>query len=217
MRSSLFQHCFRAWDIHYQTDTRGNAYKVIFSALLLSSPLIHSLSTIIFRLCTGHCQLNHHLSRIGLYPDGLRANVKYQKRWNTLSQSAPNIRRGNNICNKHSINLVLLFTPRKSSESWLLQSPQNCLCESQAYVYRFFFIRHSHYKASQSESAKLPYNNYSKYVRIQMMRRVAASVPVSLLLDWLTWRCSSFFLYVCFSLKNLFALKLIFLRCKLKS
>ena len=24
-----------------------------------------------FRLCTGHCKLNHHLSRLGLHPDGL--------------------------------------------------------------------------------------------------------------------------------------------------
>jgi len=29
------------------------------------------LSPIIFRLCTGHCKLNHHLSRIGLHRDGL--------------------------------------------------------------------------------------------------------------------------------------------------
>jgi len=26
---------------------------------------------VIFRLCTGHCHLNHHMSRIGLYPDWL--------------------------------------------------------------------------------------------------------------------------------------------------
>jgi len=39
-------------------------------ALLRSSLPIRSLS-LIFRLCTGHCKLNHHLSRIGLHPDGL--------------------------------------------------------------------------------------------------------------------------------------------------
>ena len=59
------------WDLRYQRDARGKAYKAIFPALLRSSLLIHFLSTIIFRLCTGHCQLNHHLSRIGLHPDGL--------------------------------------------------------------------------------------------------------------------------------------------------
>jgi len=69
--SALYQHCFQEWDIHYQTDTRGNAYKVIFPALQRSSLPIRSLSPIIFRLCTGHCKLNHDLSRIGLHPDGL--------------------------------------------------------------------------------------------------------------------------------------------------
>jgi len=69
--SALYQHCFQEWDIQYQTDTRGNAYKAIFPALLRSSLPVHSLSPIIFRLCTGHCTLNHHLSRIGLHPDGL--------------------------------------------------------------------------------------------------------------------------------------------------
>jgi len=71
MFSALYQHCFQEWDIQYQTDARGNAYKAIFPALLRSSLSIRSLSPIIFRLCTGHCKLNHHLSRIGLHPDGL--------------------------------------------------------------------------------------------------------------------------------------------------
>jgi len=71
MLSSLYLHCLHAWDIHYQTNTRGNAYKSIFPVLLRFSLPIHSLSTIIFRLCIGHCQLNHHLSRIGFHPDGL--------------------------------------------------------------------------------------------------------------------------------------------------
>jgi len=51
MFSALYQHCFQEWDIQYQTDTRGNAYKAIFPALLRSSPQIRSLSPI-FRLCT---------------------------------------------------------------------------------------------------------------------------------------------------------------------
>jgi len=67
----LYQHPFHAWEIQYQTDTRGKACKVIFPALLRSSLSTHSLSTIIFRLCTDHCHLNHHLSRIGFHPDGL--------------------------------------------------------------------------------------------------------------------------------------------------
>jgi len=71
MFSALYQHCFQEWDIQYQTDTRGNAYKAIFPALLRSSLPIRSLYPIIFRLCTSHCKLNHHLSRIGLHPDGL--------------------------------------------------------------------------------------------------------------------------------------------------
>ena len=67
----LYQHSFHAWEIQNQTDTRGNAYKVIFPALLRSSLSTHSLSAIIFRLYTGHCHLNHHISRIGLHPEGL--------------------------------------------------------------------------------------------------------------------------------------------------
>jgi len=67
----LYQHSFHAWEIQYQTDTRGNACKVIFPALLQPSLSTHSLSTIIFRLCTCHCHLNHHISRINLHPDGL--------------------------------------------------------------------------------------------------------------------------------------------------
>jgi len=73
--SSLYQHYFQEWDTHYQTDPRGKAYKDIFPALLRSSLPLHSLSPIRFRLCTGHCQLNH-LSRIGLHPDGLCAQCE---------------------------------------------------------------------------------------------------------------------------------------------
>jgi len=68
---ALYQHCFQEWDIQYQTDIRGNAYKAIFPTLLRSSLPIRSLCPIIFRLRTGHYKLNHHLSRIGLHPDGV--------------------------------------------------------------------------------------------------------------------------------------------------
>ena len=55
----------------YQTDIRGMHTKLSFLPVLRSSLSTHSLFTIIFRLCTGHCQLNHHMSRIGLHPDRL--------------------------------------------------------------------------------------------------------------------------------------------------
>jgi len=76
MFSSLYQHCFQEWNIQYQTDPKGNAYKDIFPVLLRSSLPLNSLSAILFRLYTGHCQLNHHLSRIGLHPDGLCAQCE---------------------------------------------------------------------------------------------------------------------------------------------
>ena len=76
MFSSLYQHCFQEWNTHYQTAIRGHAYKAIFSALLRSSLPLHSLSPILFRLCTGHCQLNHHLSRIGLHSEELCARCE---------------------------------------------------------------------------------------------------------------------------------------------
>ena len=41
----LYQHSFHAWEIQYQTDTRGHSYKIIFPALVRSSLLTHSLST----------------------------------------------------------------------------------------------------------------------------------------------------------------------------
>jgi len=71
MISFLYEHCFHAWNLHHQTDTKGNAYNAIFPFLLRSSLPIYSLSTVIFCLCPGHCKLNHHLSRIGHQPDGL--------------------------------------------------------------------------------------------------------------------------------------------------
>ena len=70
MLSFLYQQWFQAWEIHYQTEQRGNACKDIFPALQQFSLPIKSLSTIIFRLYTGHCQLNHHMSRIGFHPYG---------------------------------------------------------------------------------------------------------------------------------------------------
>jgi len=44
--------------------------------MLRSSLPIRSLFPIIFCLCTGHSKLNHHLSRIGLHPDGFCGQCK---------------------------------------------------------------------------------------------------------------------------------------------
>jgi len=59
------------WQNHYRTDTKGNAYKAIFPALSKPSLVNKNQHSTIFRLSTGHCQLNHHLFRIGLHSDGL--------------------------------------------------------------------------------------------------------------------------------------------------
>ena len=147
MFSSLYQHCFQKWDTHYQTDPRGKAYKDIFPALLRSSLPLHSLSPILSHLCTGHCQLNHHLSRIGFHPDYM-LGVKYPKRWTTLLKSAPNTWRREIVWNLHSTNSVFLFIPRKSSVAQLLQSLWKRLCEIQAFISRIYFTRFWHYKTS---------------------------------------------------------------------
>jgi len=89
MFSSLYQHCFQEWDTHYQTDPWGNALKAVFPALLRSSLPLHSLSPILFRLCTGHCQLNHHLSRFGFHPDGLCARCEIPKTMGHIIEVCP--------------------------------------------------------------------------------------------------------------------------------
>jgi len=72
MLPALSNLCFELRQHHCITHSKGNAYKAIFPTLSKQS-LVHNQphSPTIFRLCTGHCRLNHHLFRIGLHPDGL--------------------------------------------------------------------------------------------------------------------------------------------------
>ena len=68
----ISEHCFKLWENHYRTDTKGSACKAIFPSL--SKPSLvnkNQHSTTIFRLRTGHCQLSDHIFRIGLHSDGL--------------------------------------------------------------------------------------------------------------------------------------------------
>ena len=70
----ISEHCFKMWENHYRTDTKGNAYKAIFPTLSKPSLVNKTQHSTIFRLSAGHCQLNHHLFRIGLHSDGLCDN-----------------------------------------------------------------------------------------------------------------------------------------------
>jgi len=54
-----------------RTFTTRPTQEEMLPVLLRSSLPIRYLSTNVFRLCTGHCQLKHHLSRIGFHPDEL--------------------------------------------------------------------------------------------------------------------------------------------------
>ena len=137
----LYQHSFHALELQYQTETRGNAFKVIFPALLRSSLSAHSLSIIIFRLCTGHCHLNHHMSRIGLYPDWLCDQCEMPETVeHVIEVLVPNSQRRDDVWNTQSKILAFIFPPQKSSVAQLLRRMWKLLCESQAYVYRFSLL-----------------------------------------------------------------------------
>ena len=90
MFSALYQRCFQEWDIQYQTDTRGNAYKAIFPALVRSSLPIRSF-LLLFSVCalvTANWTIICHA--LAFTVTGSVASVKYLKRWNTWSKSVPN-------------------------------------------------------------------------------------------------------------------------------
>jgi len=134
MFSALYQHCVQEWDIQYQTDTRGNAYKAIFPALLQSSLPIRSLSPIIFRLCTGHCKLNHHLSRLGLHPDGLCGQCEVPETVEHVIEVCPKYLTARKRLKLALNQLGISFHTPEILRSTAAAKVVKRLCESQAYV-----------------------------------------------------------------------------------
>ena len=62
------QYCVEQWDIPYYQIETGTQYKTFQPSVLepLPSNANRRISSMIFRLRTGHCRLNSHLHRIGV-------------------------------------------------------------------------------------------------------------------------------------------------------
>ena len=66
-KTIIKRHCLSLWDDEYKSTTKGTQYK-IFQPSIFQYPASccnRIASSIIFRLRSGHCQLNNHLYRIG--------------------------------------------------------------------------------------------------------------------------------------------------------
>ena len=66
--SSISKHCWQLWNDQYTASNKATHYKLLFPNI--DKTVQHSLPPKIFRLCTGHCQLNGHLHKLGLHLDG---------------------------------------------------------------------------------------------------------------------------------------------------
>ena len=67
-KTVIKQYCMEQWDIQYNQTETGTQYKTFQPSVLerLPSNANRQISSIIFRLRTGHCRLNSHLHRIGV-------------------------------------------------------------------------------------------------------------------------------------------------------
>ena len=63
----LNEYCCTSWNIKYQANERGSAYKIPFPSVHLRSipATSRKYETILFRLRSGHCLLRAHLCKIG--------------------------------------------------------------------------------------------------------------------------------------------------------
>jgi len=66
--SSISEHCWQLWNNQYTASNKATHYKLLFPHV--ARTLQYPLPPKIFRLCTGHCQLNGHLHKLGLHLDG---------------------------------------------------------------------------------------------------------------------------------------------------
>ena len=65
--SSISKHCWQLWNDQYTASNKATHYKLLFPNIDIT--LQHPLPPKIFRLCTGHSQLNGHLHKLGLHLD----------------------------------------------------------------------------------------------------------------------------------------------------
>jgi len=64
----LLNNCWQLWNSQYTASNKATHYKLLFPHV--ARTLQYPLPPKIFRLCTGHCQLNGHLHKLGLHLDG---------------------------------------------------------------------------------------------------------------------------------------------------
>jgi len=63
--SSMSKHCWQLWNDQHTASNKATHYKLLFPNI--DKTLQHPLPPKIFRLCTGHCQLNGHFHKLGLH------------------------------------------------------------------------------------------------------------------------------------------------------
>jgi len=66
--STISEHCWQLWHNQYTASNKATHYKLLFPHV--ARTLQYPLPPQIFRLCTGHCQLNGHLHKLELHLDG---------------------------------------------------------------------------------------------------------------------------------------------------
>ena len=66
--SSISNYCWQLWNDQDTASNKATHYKLLFPNI--DKTLQHSLPPKIFRLCTGHCQLNGHLHKLWLHLNG---------------------------------------------------------------------------------------------------------------------------------------------------
>ena len=66
-KTLLYEYCCSSWNIEYQANEKGSAYKTLFPSVHVGSVPATSRKheTILFRLRSGHCRLRAHLYKIG--------------------------------------------------------------------------------------------------------------------------------------------------------
>ena len=143
IKSIIKRHCLKIWQQQYISNSTGVFYKKCFPSIynrnLSSCPQI-------FRLQTGHCRLNSHMQRIGLYDTGLcsRCNVPED----VIQVQSPKINFDKRIkevkCQIHTPNFV-----RSKSDFKSFHFSQNIWCSylMRQLCFSLFFLHWQNFNA----------------------------------------------------------------------
>jgi len=156
----ISEHCFKLWENHYGTDTKGSAYKAIYPSL--SKPSLENKnqhSTTIFRLSTGHCQLNHHLFRIGLHSDGLCDNCAVPETVDHFLRTCSKYREARQRFKQATDDLGITFETTQILQNAHLRKVSPLSSKKRENTFRQVVEVTWHYKTMMSESAINPPNN----------------------------------------------------------